>query len=299
MIPEIKALVVEVRNEKLKKYEKLSNEITSSTSSQSSSVIIDFKEFGILVRKCLKKRNGPGRTYVYAPKKRPHVTLELLQNELQEETHQPVIDKVSAVIAKERYVKKSVPGASYARPIEEVLLKEGKKVQEKIAIARKQKEEQELKNLNFKPHIYKPPKSVVPRYRGLPVYEIDGKASSNTATTIEKTVEVKKTLRGGVKKTVDKKPSPAKSLSTTPKTTPRQAQLSTSEKLLSAVWMSLSGQDTNEGNENKKDSNVPPPPSSASNPPQPPKSIDLVNDHSSLDDKITNRKVKGKKKVEE
>jgi hypothetical protein len=114
MIPEIKALVVEVRKEKLKKYEKLSNEVI--TSSQSS-VIIDFKEFGILVRKCLKKRNGPGRAYVYAPKKRPQVTLELLQNELQEETHQPVIDKVSAVIAKERYVKKNVPGAPLARPI--------------------------------------------------------------------------------------------------------------------------------------------------------------------------------------
>jgi len=115
MIPEIKALVVEVRKEKLKKYEKLSNGITSSGSQ--SSLIIDFKEFGVLVRMCLKKRNGPGRNYVYAPKKRPQVTLELLQNELQEETYQPVIDKVSAAIAKERYSKKSVAGANQARPI--------------------------------------------------------------------------------------------------------------------------------------------------------------------------------------
>jgi hypothetical protein len=190
------------------------------------------------------------------------------------------------------------------------LIKEGKKVQEKIAIARQQKEEQELKNLNFKPHIYKPPKSVVPRYRGLPVYEVDGNASTKAAST-EKSVSVgvvttQKTLRGGLKKktVVDKKTTPAKATPT--KTTPRQAQLTTSEKLLkqlttSAVWLSLSGQDNsnNEGNENKQ--NVPPPPNVSQNPPLPPPNnkLELINDHV-LDDKITNRKaVKGKKKVED
>ena len=177
------------------------------------------------------------------------------------------------------------------------MLKEGQKIKEKVAIARKQKEEQELSNLNFKPHIYKTPKSVVPRYRGLPVFEIDGDPKDVKI--------VQKTLRGGnaTKKVLEKKPSPDKNgkKQTTPKaTTSRQVALTTSEKLLASVWSSLSGNIDAEGNENKqKDTNVPPPPHSSSKPPHPPSLTSPANDSSHLDDKITNRKsvIKGKKKI--
>ena len=275
MIPEIKTLVTEVRKEKLKKFEKLSN--NNVISSTSSSVIIDFKEFSTLVRICLKKRNGPGRAYVYAPKKKPQVTLELIQNELQEETHQPVIDKVSAAIAKDRYLKKDVSGAAQPRSIEEVLIKEGKKVQEKVEIARKQKQDQEVQGLKFKPNLFKTPKNVIPRYRGLPVYEIDKSASTDYI------VEEKKTIRGGKKPT--KPTSPRKP------TTPKLNNLTTSEKLISVVWNSLSGHHDNaiDENENKVDINVPPPQLN-SNPPHPEKQINIG-------DKVTNRKtLKGSKK---
>ena len=179
------------------------------------------------------------------------------------------------------------------------MLKEGQKIKEKVAVARKQKEEQELSNLNFKPHIYKAPKSVVPRYRGLPVFEIDGTERP------KENVSVKKTLRGGnasSKKVLEKKPSPDKNgkKPTTPKAmTPRQVALTTSEKLLASVWSSLSGSADAEGNENKqKDTNVPLPPHSSSKPPHPPSP---ANDSTHLDDKITNRKSvnKGKKKITE
>jgi len=182
------------------------------------------------------------------------------------------------------------------------LLKEGQKIKEKVAIARKQKEDQELSNLNFKPHIYKAPKSVVPRYRGLPVFEIDGTERPKDVAS------VKKTLRGGNNnnKVLEKKPSPDKNgkKPTTPKatTTPRQVALTTSEKLLASVWSSLSGNVDAEGNENKqKDTNVPPPPHSSSKPPHPPSLTSPANDSSHLDDKITNRKSanKGKKKITE
>lgn len=274
MIPEIKTLVTEVRKEKLKKFEKLSNNSVVASASSSSPLIVDFKEFSTLVRICLKKRNGPGRTYVYAPKKKPQVTLELIQSELQEETYQPVIDKVSAAIAKDRYLKKDITGAAQPRSIEEVLIKEGKKVQEKVEIARKQKEEQEIQGLKFKPKMFKAPKNVVPRYRGLPVYEIDKTSSTN------KIVEEKKTVRGGKKPTTSTSPRKP--------STPKLNNLTTSEKLISVVWNSLSGhQESVNENENKVDINVPPPQIST-NPPHP----------ENLD-KVTNRKTKGLKKTEE
>ena len=178
-------------------------------------------------------------------------------------------------------------------------MREGQKIKEKVAIARKQKDEQELSNLNFKPHIYKAPKSVIPRYRGM---------SEGSEGPKNDDASVKKTLRGGnaSKKVLEKKPSPDKNgkKPTTPRatpkaTTPRQVALTTSEKLLASVWSSLSGSADAEGNENKqKDTNVPLPPHSSSKPPHPPSP---ANDSTHLDDKITNRKSvnKGKKKITE
>ncbi len=52
--------------------------------------------------KCLKKREGPGRAYVYAPKKRPDVAIRMIQQLRAEETFAPVIDSLSDTLSQRR-----------------------------------------------------------------------------------------------------------------------------------------------------------------------------------------------------
>ncbi len=147
MINEVKALIIDIKDEKAR-------------AGKFESLIVSFDDFCELVRKCINRRNGPGKRYVYVPKKRPDVTIELINKIRKEETFQPSINKTTATIVS-RDTKRN------AAPIEELLLEEGKKVKEKVEKKREEKEAKEEKACTFEPAMFRPPKHIKPRYRGV------------------------------------------------------------------------------------------------------------------------------------
>lgn len=147
MITEVKSLIIDIKDEK-------------AHAGKFESLIVSFDEFCELVRKCINRRNGPGKRYVYVPKKRPDVSIELINKIRKEETFQPVINKTTSTIVS-RDTKRT------AAPIEELLLEEGKRVKEKVDRKREEKEAEEEKACTFEPAMYRPPKYIKPRYRGV------------------------------------------------------------------------------------------------------------------------------------
>lgn len=122
-------------------------------------LLMTFQQFKDLALKCIRFRNGPGKGYIFAPKKKPDLALQLQQNQQKEETFHPEIDKHSQEITRARH-------EAYRHvPIEIVLQKDGERTQQKLALERAKKEEKEKESLPFKPHLFK--SNVVPRYRGM------------------------------------------------------------------------------------------------------------------------------------
>lgn len=97
------------------------------------------------------------------------VAIQMKLQEYSEETFHPEIDKTSQAII-DKYRQMQSP--DYL-PIEEVLLADNTRVQEKIEQLRKEKIAKEQKELTFKPQLYKPPSYVTPRYRGLDLTEFE------------------------------------------------------------------------------------------------------------------------------
>ena len=66
------------------------------------SMEVDYNQFHDLVVQCLKKREGPGKFYVYAPRKRPDMAMAMVEEEEKEYTYRPEINPTSQEIAQRR-----------------------------------------------------------------------------------------------------------------------------------------------------------------------------------------------------
>eukprot|EP01033_Poteriospumella_lacustris_P003075 gene3075-2252_t len=127
----------------------------ASSPSSSASLVVTFPQFKALALKCIRFRNGPGRGYVFAPKKKPEVALQLKEAQEQEETFRPTIDARSQELTKPRQ-------EAYRRiPIEDMLHADGQKVQQRIDAERTEKERREQAAWSFQPTLYQPPPYVV------------------------------------------------------------------------------------------------------------------------------------------
>ncbi len=144
-------------------------------------LLVTYEEFVKVATRCVKQRSGPGKGYIFAPKKKADVALQMKLQEYSEETFHPEIDKVSVAII-QKHLRQS--NQTEPIPIEDILTADGQRVQKKIEQLRKAKEEKETKELTFKPQLYKPPSYIVPRYRGLDISDFeeseDGIASLQT-----------------------------------------------------------------------------------------------------------------------
>ena len=159
MIPEVRTVVDFVRSEKAAAQQKLEwqhNATGSSALVAADAPLVSYGEFKKLASKSLRKRNAIGKSYVYAPKKRPEVTVSILRDQLKEETFRPQIDKKSVELALKSHE---------AKPVHEVLINKGEQNKIKVALARKEQDEREQSELTFKPRLYRPPAYVVPKYR--------------------------------------------------------------------------------------------------------------------------------------
>jgi hypothetical protein len=130
-------------------------------------LFITFMEFKKLAMKCIRFRNGPGKGYIFAPKKRPEVALQLQKEQLLEETFRPEIDRHSQEISKGRQ-------EAYRQvAIEDLLQADGEKLKKRLECEREKKKQQENEVFSFQPILYKPPASVTPKYRGMDLDALD------------------------------------------------------------------------------------------------------------------------------
>jgi transcription elongation factor Elf1 len=148
-------------------------------------LLISFPEFVRLALKCIKRRNGPGKGYIFAPKKKLDLAIQMKLHEYSEETFHPEIGKNSeAIISQKRHIYQPHDGSASTTPrtplpIEIVLTEDGKRIQKKLEILREEKKLKEEEGLTFKPHLYKPPSYVVARYRGLDLSNQDEENDGN------------------------------------------------------------------------------------------------------------------------
>jgi hypothetical protein len=157
MIPEVNSLLIDVRNKykELKASSKASTGPNDGHDEVGDKLVVNFGIFRNLVKKCLKLRNGVGRSYVYAPKKKPEVAHKMVMEERRALTFKPSLHTNPDLnLDRDRSI-----------PIEDLLWREGKKTKLKIEASKKLWAKEEEKELTFKPKIYKPPRGVVPRYR--------------------------------------------------------------------------------------------------------------------------------------
>ena len=63
------------------------------------SPLVTFDEFRTLALRAIKHRNGTGKAYICAPKKKPEVAMQMVIKNLKEETFHPTIDKNSLQLA--------------------------------------------------------------------------------------------------------------------------------------------------------------------------------------------------------
>lgn len=184
MIPSIKTLISDIVKEKILQTEK--------NKGNNQSYEVTYQQFKSLVSKCLKKRDGTGHSYVYAPKKRPEVAIQMISKQLKEETFAPVIDKMSNKLCKNRYKhndSSKQKGEDYK--VSDLLYEENEKMIKRreigkiikiqffylfihinmlfnycLFIARKELLKQENEELTFRPLLVKPPRNIQAKYRG-------------------------------------------------------------------------------------------------------------------------------------
>ena len=126
------------------------------------SILITFYEFRKLALRAIKHRNGTGKAYICAPRKKPELAMQMVINNLKEETFRPIIDKTSQQLA-----QRTVTSKLKSVAIEDVIHAEGERLKSKIEIARFEKFLKESKDYTYKPTLFKPPSYVKPKYRGL------------------------------------------------------------------------------------------------------------------------------------
>merc|ERR1712000_106877 len=108
------------------------------------------------VRRC---RQGVGKVYIHVPKPRLEVVQELLHAEASQLTFRPHIDNTSSSLAKRK-------GRTGEKSIEDILSQEADAARQRAEQIKKKVEEEKYKGCSFQPHLYSPPKGVVPAYRG-------------------------------------------------------------------------------------------------------------------------------------
>ena len=102
MVPEVSALLRDMRRE----YEELCRlnrtetfQDTDEEEIHQESPLVTFDEFRKLALRAIKHRNGTGKAYICAPKKKPEVAMQMVIKNLKEETFRPTIDKNSLQLA--------------------------------------------------------------------------------------------------------------------------------------------------------------------------------------------------------
>lgn len=166
MINEVSTLLLDMKKVKFRQWQKtrvlpVNTSNNEGLSSVPEALFVTFDEFKDLACKCIRRRNGPGKGYIYAPKKQPDVALQMQTIARQQETFHPTIDITSQEITKARQE------AYKHRPIEEILISEGEKLRLKMDIERQKQSVKEEHKYSFKPKLFKAAASVVPRYRGM------------------------------------------------------------------------------------------------------------------------------------
>ena len=72
---------------------------TNTNNNTTNYMLVSFTEFRKLVLRCLKKRDGNNsKSYIFAPKKRPIIALEMIQKEKNQETFHPKINSISETL---------------------------------------------------------------------------------------------------------------------------------------------------------------------------------------------------------
>jgi hypothetical protein len=152
------------------------------------SLFLSFNDFCRLAIKCTKHRCGPGKGYIFAPKKKAELAIQMKLADYSQETFHPLIDKTSeAIIQKHRVKAMNEEGSISVPPIEDILREDGKRVEKKIELLRQEKKEKEEKELTFKPFLYKTPSYIIPRYRGLDLSGVGDEDEDGDMNKLEET----------------------------------------------------------------------------------------------------------------
>ena len=122
---------------------------------------VDYGQFHDMVVQCLRQREGTGRFYVYAPRKRPDLAMAMVEEQEKECTYHPHLNLTSKEIA----AAKIPAGDGGAMLIHDKLLKAEEGKHRRLEESRRAAEAKERRELTFKPRMYKAPAGVVPRYR--------------------------------------------------------------------------------------------------------------------------------------
>jgi hypothetical protein len=128
--------------------------------------VVSFELFSKLVRKCLRQRDSSSaagtlqwrRNFVVTPRSR-RAAAQASEPETEEETFKPQIDAHSQALAASKN-----RGGSGA-PVHEVLFEEGKKLIQRKQEALAANDKKLANREETRPHMFAPPKTVVPRYR--------------------------------------------------------------------------------------------------------------------------------------
>jgi hypothetical protein len=106
----------------------------------------------------MQKKKGPGKSYIYIPKKKADAVTQMKIEQDSELTFAPELN-IPASILEGRVIANGVL-SEYLYGQAEILKKKGDSYRENI-------KQQELKSCTFKPFLHKAPKGVQPAYRGL------------------------------------------------------------------------------------------------------------------------------------
>jgi hypothetical protein len=86
--------------------------LSTFSNEEVESMVVSFLKFRDLILYCLSKRHGTGKNYIYAPKKKPVVAMELINKGLAEETFAPQLDPRSAALGKRKIAARGALDAS-------------------------------------------------------------------------------------------------------------------------------------------------------------------------------------------
>lgn len=161
MIPEVRELLVAARNAHIQSLQSqlsdLSTSLERSRVMSPQNMIVGYDRFSALVKSSMQKRQL-GKSYVYAPKKKPEVTHQMKLEEEACLTFRPDLSLMPSDILNGRAL-----GLSY---LTEHLYGQAQVIKAKHEAKREQAIANEEKGCTFKPFLYKPPKGVNPSYRG-------------------------------------------------------------------------------------------------------------------------------------